>query len=572
MRNEAISGRLREIADILEMEEVEYKPRAYRKAARRIESLNEDVEDIHERGELADIEGVGESIKSKIVEFLETGEMGYYQELKAEYPVDIETLETVEGIGPKSVKKLYEELGIEDLDDLESAAQADEIAGIEGFGEQTQRNILGHVDMAKRAAERTLLGRAFDRAREIRDRLADAEPFDRVRLVGSFRRRRPTIGDVDVLATAPDAEAAMETFCTQEIVAEVLARGQTKSSVILPGDLQVDLRIVDDAGYGAATVYFTGSADHNVALRERALDRGWKLNEYGLFDVSETQSEARQAGERLAGKTEREVYEALELAYPPPELRENTGEVAAAATDDLPDLVTLEDVRGDLHAHTTASDGAASVREMAERAAEKGHEYVCITDHGPTLDVADGLDDDSFDRQAETVADIDDDLDITVLHGIEADVTGDGLAIPDEWVEAVDLLLVAMHEQPKHPTERLCSVLESYPVDVVAHPQNRRIREREPNELDLARVSEVAVAENTALEINAQPERLDLDWHAVKEYRDEATYVVSTDAHDTSEFDYLHLGVAQARRGWCEPADLLNTRPSDDVTSWLGRK
>lgn len=573
MRNEAISERLEEIADILEMKGVDFKPRAYRKAARRVDSLNEDVADLHERGDLQAVEGIGASIQEKIADFVETGEMSYYQDLKAEFPVDVRALTTVEGVGPKTVQALYEELGVTDLDDLEEAAEAGEIATLEGFGEQTQANILDHIETAKRAQERTLIGRAFDRATEIRDRLADTDEFDRVRIVGSFRRRRPTIGDVDLLATASDREAAMTTFCTADVVEEVRARGDTKSSIVLPGDLQVDLRIVDKRDYGSATVYFTGSVDHNVAMRSMAMDRGYKLNEYGLFDVSGVEDEEdRRAGERLAGETEPGVYEALDMACPPPELRENTGELEAAADDALPDLVEYGDLRGDLQVHTTWSDGTASIREMAERAADLGHEYLLVTDHGPTIDVTTGLtDEDDLAEQAEAVAEVDEALDIDVLHGIEADVTDDGLDVPDGWADAVDLLVVAMHEAPDEPTERLVSVCRDYPVDVVAHPLNRKLNGREPIDLDLARVADVAADESIALEINAQPERLDLDWYEVKQYRDKVDYVVSTDAHDTEELEFHHLGLSQARRGWCEADDVLNTKPLDELLDALGR-
>jgi DNA polymerase (family 10) len=571
MHNQAISQRLREIAAILEMKGVDFKPRAYRKAARRVESLGEDVEAVHERGDLTDIEGVGDSIASKIAEFLETGEMSYYRELKSEYSVDVMALTTVEGIGPERAAEFYEELGVEDLTDLQEAAENGAIADLEGFGEQLQANIDDHIELAERSQERTPIGRAFDRATEIHEHLAAEAAFDRVRLVGSFRRRRPTIGDVDVLATAPDPESAMDAFSEQEAVEEVLARGGTKSSVLLPGGLQVDLRIVDDTEFGAATVYLTGSVDHNVALRERAQDRGWKLNEYGLFDISDTADDGQHAGDRLAGKDETGVYDALGLVCPPPELRENTGELDAAADEELPDLVELDDIRGDLQLHTTVSDGANSLREMAERAAELDREYMLVTDHGPTLDVTEGLDDDAFDEQRETVADVNDDVDVEVLHGVEADITEDGLGVPDRWCDAVDLLVVAMHDPPEDPTERLVSVLQNYPADIVAHPLNRQINDREPMDLDLPRVAEVASDEDVALEINAQPERLDLDWYNVKQHRDDVSYVVSTDAHDTSELGALHLGVSQARRGWCETENILNTRPLDDLMAAFGR-
>ncbi|MFB6118557.1 helix-hairpin-helix domain-containing protein [Halosegnis sp.] len=572
MRNAALSERLREIADILEMEGVEYKPRAYRTAARRIDALSEDVEDVYDRGELRDLEGVGESIAEKIGEFLTTGEMGYYTTLKAEYPVDVERLQQVEGIGPKSVKRLYEQLGIEDLADLEQAARAGEIAALEGFGEQTQATILEQVDVATEGADRRLLGPVLERATELRDKLAAADSFDRVRLVGSVRRRRPTVGDVDLLATAGDPEQAMETFCTQTSVEAVLARGPTKSSVVLPDGLRVDLRVVEDAAFGAATVYFTGAVDHNVALRERALERDWKLNEYGLFDTSATQASGRRAGTRLAGETERGIYETLGLSYPPPALREHTGEVAAAAAGDLPTLVEPTDVCGDLHVRTDYGDGTASVREMAERAAVLGHEYVCIADHGPTVPDADGLDVEAFAEQAATVDAVDDDLGIAVFHSVEAQVTADGLGVPDEWAERVDLLTVGMHDRPANPTERLCSVLDSYPVDVIAHPLHRRIQGRDPIALDLARVTRVARSEDVALEVNARPERLDLDWYSIKQYRDEVDYVVSTAARTPAELEHLPLGVAQARRGWCTPEDVCTTRGAAGLRARLERE
>jgi len=287
MKNQEIAQLLYEIADFLEIEDVEYKPRAYRTAARNVESLSEPVEDVYERGELEAIDGVGESIAEKIADYLETGQLAYYEELKADLPIDIEAITSVSGVGPKTAKKLYFELGVTTLEDLERAADAGEIAPLEGFGEKSQQSILDHVERAKRGQERMLLGRADPIARELETRLQSADEFERVDIVGSFRRRRPTVGDLDVLATAPNPEAATDVFCTHDDVTEVLARGETKSSVVVSGDLQVDLRIVDEREYGAALVYFTGSKDHNIALRNRAIDRDWKLNEYGLFDVGD---------------------------------------------------------------------------------------------------------------------------------------------------------------------------------------------------------------------------------------------------------------------------------------------
>ncbi|MFB6234193.1 MAG: helix-hairpin-helix domain-containing protein [Halopenitus sp.] len=570
MRNEEVAELLHEIGDYLEIQGKEFKPRAYHTAASNIEALSEPIEEIHERGELQEIDGVGESIAEKVAEYLETGELEYYQKLAAEHPEDIESLTRVEGIGPKQAQKLYDALGIQTLEELERAADEGRIAEVEGFGEKSQANILEHIDVAMEGEERTLIGDAFDRAEGIRDRIAAVDVFEDVCIVGSFRRRRPTIGDVDVLATASDATEAMGAFCGFEDVDEVIARGETKSSVKISGGLRVDLRIVDESSWGSALLYFTGSKDHNIEVRDRAQDRDWKLNEYGLYDVSDVseEEEGRRAGERIASETEAEVYDALDMDWIAPELRENTGEVDAAVAGELPDLVNQEDVRGDFQSHTTDSDGEHTVREMAERADDLGREYLVVTDHGPALDVVTGVSDrEEFDEQAAEITEINDDpdVDVRLLHGLEAEVQENGLDIPDAWAEEVDVLVAGMHLQPEDPTDRLVEAMESNPVDVLAHPLNRQIHEREPLDLDLERVMGVAAEEAVFVEINGQPARLDLDWRNVKQYREDVTFVVSSDAHRKSELELVDLAVSQARRGWLEAGDLANTRSLDEL-------
>jgi len=409
MKNREIADVLEEIALFLEIEDVDFKPRAYRRAAQSLESLSEPVEDVHERGELEAIDGVGSSIAEKIAEYLETGAIEHHQKRKAELPIDVEGITRVEGVGPKTAKKLYDEIDVRDLDDLQEAAEAGTIAEISGFGEKTQQNILDHLEFARTGQERMLLGDADPIARRLEADMNAESEFEDVTGVGSYRRRRPTVGDIDVLASSPEPAAAMATFCEHDDVTEVLARGETKSSVLVGGGYQVDLRIVDQSEYGAALIYFTGSKAHNVELRNEAIDRDWKLNEYGLFDVSELDADAEEssadasgqrAAEPVAGETEAAVYDALDLAWIPPELREQTGEIAAARDGTLPDLVTVDDIRGDLQMHTTFSDGAASVREMAIAAAERGREYVLVTDHGPSVGYAGGLSREEFDAQA----------------------------------------------------------------------------------------------------------------------------------------------------------------------------
>ncbi|MDY6762028.1 MAG: DNA polymerase/3'-5' exonuclease PolX [Candidatus Nanohaloarchaea archaeon] len=562
MKNKAVAQLLYEIADFLEMQDVEYKPRAYRRAARNIETLSDPVEDYHERDALQEIDGVGENISDKIAEYLDTGELAYHQELKEEVPVDVEALTAVEGLGPKRVKKLYDALGITTLDELEEAAENGEIAEVEGFGEKSQQNILDHIAMAKRGQERMLLGDVFPMADELEQELQDSGAFGEACVVGSFRRRRPTVGDLDVLATADDREEAMDVFCSLSDVAEVLSRGGTKSSILLEGDVRVDLRIVDDESWGAALLYFTGSKDHNVALRKRAQQRGWKLNEYGLFEDSNEE-------EQVAGGTEEEVYDAFGMPYIPAELRENTGELDAAEDGDLPELVETEDIRGDLQMHTMWSDGRGSVREMAEAAAERGHEYILVTDHGPSIAVTTGIETvEGLEEQREDIDAVDDELDVEVLQGIEADVTSEGLDIPQAMVDAVDLVVASIHNVPVDPTESVVRAFDD-DADIWGHPTNRKIHEREPVELDLDRVMAAAAENDVAVEINAQPNRLDLDWQHVKEYREKVKFVVSTDAHRPQELGFMHLGVAQARRGWLEPGDVLNTRSLENLLQFF---
>jgi len=561
MKNKEVADILYEIADYLEMQDVDWKPRAYRKAARNIEGLSETIEDIYERGELGEIDGVGENIENKIAEYLETGEMQYHKQLKEELPVDIEALTAVEGLGPKRVKKIYQATGVTNLDELEKAAENGEIAEIEGFGEKTQQNILDHIETARKGEERMLIGKAFPIAENLREELEESEKFNQVTLVGSFRRRRPTVGDIDILATADDAEEAMEEFTSGSDVKEVLGTGETKSSIIISGDLQVDLRIVDEDSYGAALQYFTGSKDHNVTLRTIAVNKAWKLNEYGLFDSEDN---------KLAGNTEESIYAKLQLDYIEPELREDTGEVDAAAKGNLPDLVEEDEIKGDLQMHTDYSDGRNTVEEMAEKAEELGYEYILVTDHGHSLQIASGVDEEELEEQREEIDEVNQEFDVEVLQGVEANIDDNGeLDISKEKLEELDLVVAALHNKIENPTESIVKALKEYPVDILAHPLNRKVSSREPLDVDLDKIVEVAAEENVALEINSQPARLDLPWRDVKEYRDKVDYVVSTDAHSPSELEYMHLGVAQARRGWCKQENILNTLPLEKLKEKL---
>ena len=560
MKNKEVADILYEIADYLEMQEVEWKPRAYRKAARNIESLSESINDIHDKEELEEIEGVGENIAEKIADYLETGEMEYYRELKEDLPVDITALTAVEGLGPKKVKKIYQATEVTDLDELEEAAEEGKISEIEGFGERTQQKILQNIEAARKGQDRILLGRGFPIAENLREKLESSENFNRVNLVGSFRRRRPTIGDIDILATSSGLQKAMDEFTGMNDVKDVISRGETKSSVIISGDLQVDLRIVDNESYGAALQYFTGSIDHNVFLRKIAVDKNWKLNEYGLFDSDEN---------RIAGKTEKSVYSKLGMEYIEPEIRENTGEVEAAQNGELPKLVKEEQIKGDLQMHTGYSDGRNSIKEMALKAEELGYEYILITDHGAALQIANGVDERELENQAEEISEVNEEVDVEILHGVEANISREGLDISRDALEDLDIVVAALHNRIENPTEAIVKVMKDYPVDIFAHPLNRKINDREPMDIDMDKLVETAKEENMAMEINSQPTRLDLPWRNVKEHRGDVKFVVSTDAHSTSEMDYMHLGVSQARRGWCEKHDVLNTRSLEELRSYF---
>jgi DNA polymerase (family 10) len=577
-RNAEIASRFKEFAALLEAQDVEYKPRSYRRAAENLRGYPEPIENLASEGEnaVSEIEGVGDAIAAKIVEYVETGAIEELEELRAELPVDMAALTNVEGVGPKTVGTLYYELGVEDLDDLERASENGEIRELSGFGEKTEANIAAGIAFARTAQERQRLGEVRPLGEDLVEYLDDVSDVERIELGGSLRRWRATVGDLDVLCASADAEPVVETFTDWERADSVIEAGSAKASV-RSGGTRIDLRVVTPTEFGSALQYFTGSRDHNIGLRNRAIARDRKINEYGVFDVSDVDDPdpGQRVGERVAGETDESVYEAVDLPPIPPELREDRGEIAAAAEGDLPDLVAEGDVRGDLHTHSDWSDGTGSIAEMVRGAKEFGHEYVCCTDHasGPGVPGPSGLSDDELREQAEEVDAAREDVSgIEVFHGVEANIDSEGeVSVGDDLLTDLDLVVASPHSGlDGDGTDRIVEAASRPAVDVIGHPTGRALGRRPGLDLDIDAVADAAATHDTALEVNANPQRLDLRGSAVKAAIEHgATIAIDTDAHEPADYSLLRYGVHTARRGWAEAGDVLNTRSADDLADFL---
>ncbi|AJF26872.1 DNA polymerase [Haloarcula sp. CBA1115] len=574
-RNDEIATLLEEFADLLDAKGVEYKPRAYRRAAENIRDFPGAIEGLAAEGEdsVGEIDAVGDAISSKVVEYVNTGEIEELTELREELPVEMDALTAVEGVGPKSVGSLYEALGITTLDELESAAEAGRIQEVSGFGAKTEQNILDNIDFAREAHERSLLGEARPYGDRIREYMTGGDAVEECALGGSIRRWRPTIGDVDVLVGSTDPEAVVERFADWEGLDRVIESGETKASAYAD-DVRVDLRIVDPSEFGAALQYFTGSKDHNVAVRNRAIERDLKVNEYGVFDVEGVEDDDQRAGELVASETEDAVYDALGMEWVPPELRENRGEVEAAANGSLPDLLAEGEVRGDIHTHTNWSDGSNTIAEMVEGAAAFGHDYLAVTDHatGPGMVGGVGVPDEKLREQIVEVESVAADADIDVFTGVEANIAADGsVSVADDLLADLDVVVASPHAAlDGDGTDRLVAAAEHPDVNVIGHPTGRYLNRREGLDVDIKRLAEVAAASDTALEINANPARLDLGGGAVKQALEAgATIAINTDAHSPRDLELLRYGVHTARRGWVETDDVLNTRDAEDLREFL---
>ena len=572
VHNADVAALFEEVADLLAIQgENAFRIRAYRNAARTLNQLSRPVADLVAAEEdLSDLPDIGDDLAGKIATIVDTGTLPLRDELAQDTPPAVADLLRIPGLGPKRVRRLRDDLGVDSRADLKRAAEAGEVQALDGFGETMEQNILdGLAQMSDEA--RWLLARVEPVVASLHDHMSAHDAVERVDAAGSYRRRTETVGDLDVLALADDGPAVTEHFAAYEDVAETLSQGDTRASVRLRSGLQADLRVVPPESYGAALLYFTGSKAHNVKLRDWAIEKELKLNEYGVFRTDEDE-------ERVAGETEEDVYALFDLPYIVPELRENRGELDAAADGTLPNLITHEDLRGNLHTHTTYSDGRHSLEEMAAAAQARGLEYLAITDHSPTVAVVQGLDADALREQMAAIDRLNDDLDdLRVLKGIEVDILEDGsLDLPDAVLADLDLCLCALHTaldlDEDTQTERVLRALDNPHVHVLAHPTGRRINERPPIEIDLGRVMEAALDRGCVLELNAQPERLDLsDVHCRRAKELGLPLVIGADAHAADGLDVLHYGVDQARRGWLEAGDVLNTKPWDEIAPVFDR-
>jgi DNA polymerase (family 10) len=568
--NSDVADIFKRVADLLEIEGANpFRVRAYRNAARTVETLSKNIGDMVENEEdLTALDGVGEDMAAKIEEIVKTGDLEQLEEIESRVPPALGDMLDITGLGPKRVEKIHKALGVNDLDDLREAAAAGEIEKLEGLGPKTQQKIIEDLEKAQSKEKRTKLSVAEELVEPLQDYLKGIKGVERVQTAGSYRRRKETVGDLDILATGAEGEKIIDQFVSYEDVEKVVSQGETRSTVLLRLGIQVDLRVVPEESYGAALLYFTGSKPHNIALRNMALDQDLKINEYGVF----------QDEERIAGETEAEIYGLFDLPVIPPELREQRGEIEAASEGDLPTLVTLEDIRGDLQTHTTASDGHASLKEMAEAAQDRGNAYLAITDHSSRVAVTQGLDADELRERIDEIDELNETLEgFQLLKGIEIDVLEDGtLDLPDEVLERLDLTLFAIHShfglsQDKQ-TERIIRAMDNPHVNILAHPTGRLIGERPAYNVDMERVIEAALERGCFLEINAQPDRLDLDDVYCKMAKEMGLKLaISTDAHRVSELAYMRFGIGQARRGWLEADDVLNTKRWDELKSILER-
>jgi len=583
VENIEISRVLADIADLLEiMGANPFRIRAYRNAAQTVGDHGTPLRKMVEQGrDLTELPSIGKDMAGHIEVLLATGELPLLEELSRKVPVSLLELMRLPGLGAKRAKKLWEELGIETMADLESAALAGRIESLAGFGKKTQEKLLVSIERYRSRVGRMKLGDADKHVLPLLEYMRAHQHVDRIDVAGSYRRRKETVGDIDILAITESPALVSQHFAAYPQIKKVDSAGDTRSTVLLRSGLQVDLRIVTPKSYGAAMQYFTGSKEHNVKLRTKAVALGLRVSEYGVFRGGDDAAEAGDhwAGERIAGEDEAGVYEAVGLCWIPPELRENRGEIEAATAGQLPDLIELPDIRGDLQMHSTWSDGKESIERMLLACLSRGYEYFAITDHSKVLAMTGGLDAAKLRRQWDEIADLQSRYDdIRIIRGMEVDILADGsLDLEDEMLEALDFVLVSVHSRFDLPqaeqTARVLKAIQHPEVNVIGHPTGRQINRRDPIDCDLDAIFECAAERSVAVEINAHPDRLDLnDVHVVQASTHGCSFVISTDAHHAADLDLMSYGVEQARRGWLESRDVINTLPYSDLMAVLAKQ
>lgn len=558
------------MADLLELKgENKFKIRAYERAARAIEYLPKEVEIMLEDGEdLQTIPGVGEAIAKKSIELVNTGKLGAYEDLKAEFPEGITRLLEIPGVGPKTANKLSTELGIQSVDELEKAIKDGRVAKLFRLGDKTAENILQQIQAVRRKDQRIPIGEALPVVDDVLDALRGLHGVKNLTAAGSLRRFKETVGDIDLMGTADNPEDVINAFVNLPQIRQVVAKGPTKATVILPGGLQADLRMVEHDSFGSLLQYFTGSKQHNITLRTRQQKKGLKLSEYGITDSKTNKIE------KFA--TEEAFYKRLGMQYMPPEIREDQGEIELAEKGGVPKLIELSDIRGDIHVHTDWSDGQDSLEDMAQAAKALGYQYLAITDHSAGRGIANGLTEARLRQQIEEIKKLNGRLEgIRILTGTEVDIRADGsIDLPQRLLADLDVVVAAIHsamnQKEAQITRRIVGALENEHIDIVAHPTCRLLGEREPVAVDLEAVFQAAIKYNKALEINAMPSRLDLkDIHIYRARELGVKLIMGTDSHRTEHLRLMRFGIGIARRGWCQSKDIFNTRSTKDILAFL---
>lgn len=571
VKNKDIADIFDRLAVLLELEgENPFRVRAYRNAAATVENLPQNLEEMVKNGDdLTQLPAIGNDLAQKINDIVNRKEIDLLKRLEEKNPIDFEELNRIQGLGPRRIKKLYEILNVQNIDDLYHAAEEHKIRNLQGFSAKIEEHILEEIKKIKEKYNRIKISTAEQYALPFVEYLRKNRSIQDIQIAGSYRRRKETIGDIDILVTCDDSISVTEDFINYNDVDEVLAKGDTRSSIVLKSGIQVDLRVLPQKSYGAAMLYFTGSKAHNIVIRKLAKQRDWKVNEYGLFSNDDF----------LAGETEKGIYNKLGLPYIEPELRENRGEFEAAEKGNLPELIKLSDIKGDLHSHTILTDGKNTLEEMAEAAQKLGYKYIANTDHSKRVTVAGGLDEKEVIENIKRTDKLNEQFkNFTILKGIEVDILEDGsLDLPDYILKELDIVIGAIHYKfnlsREEQTERILRAMDNPYFNILAHPTGRLINEREPYDIDLVKIMKKAKENNCILEINAQPSRLDLDdLNSRKAKEMGVKLAISTDAHSTTQFDFMRYGIGQARRGWIEKNNVINTKNINELTKTLKKK